>query len=85
MATRAAWGRRPGRLALTAMTRNNRFSMQSARHAHTKAPYKPNLLWEVLRPLDAPGGPGPLLEDAVRLDVVQLRRLHHRGRRLCEP
>ena len=34
---------------------NRRFGLLRARRAHTKAPYKPDLLWETLRALNRPG------------------------------
>jgi hypothetical protein len=41
----------------TARAGNRRFGLVSALHAHTKAPYKTDLLWE-MRALKRPGGPG---------------------------
>jgi hypothetical protein len=34
---------------------NRRFGTSSALRAHTKAPYKIDLLWKTLRPLKCPG------------------------------
>jgi hypothetical protein len=49
------------RLAFTtARAGKRRFLMLSALRAHTKAPYKTDLPWKMIRPLKRPGGPGQL-------------------------
>ena len=40
---------------LPARAGNHRFGLLSALRAHTKAPYKPDLLWETRRALNCPG------------------------------
>jgi hypothetical protein len=39
---------------LTARAANRRFGLLRALRTHTKAPYKPDLLWETLRALNSP-------------------------------
>jgi hypothetical protein len=39
----------------TARAGNRRFCLLSALRAHAEAPYKPDLLWEMLRALNRPG------------------------------
>jgi hypothetical protein len=48
----------PAFAAGTARAENRRFWLLSALRAHTKAPYNHDLLWNMLRPLKRPGGPG---------------------------
>jgi hypothetical protein len=58
----AAGARRPLGLAglrVPARAGNRRFRRLSARRARAKAPYKTDLLWEIRRALNRPGGPGP--------------------------
>jgi hypothetical protein len=51
--------------------------MLSAVRAHTKAPYKPDLLREMLRALNKEGGPGPcvVLEDGLFAPLPHLSEL----------
>jgi hypothetical protein len=56
----------------TARAGNRRFPQLSALYAHTKAPYKTDLLWETPRPLKRPGWARTGGEDH-ELDAEELR------------
>ena len=79
-ATAAAAGSPPAS-ARTAQAGNRRLCMLSVLRAHTKAPYKPDLLWETLPALNRPGRArtareqrGQGREHARRLDYLPVQQ-----------